>query len=91
MIRYHRGIDSYVLPIESPLEQAIKQASSCCEYCGAEREFEFQTTPHLLIKTDLDTNEDLATILVFTCSRDCTPLDGGSFVRERAIKVHYKR
>jgi len=92
VIRYHRGIDSCVLPFEVTDDQSKPVCDpGICPNCGAEREFEFQTTPHLLIKTNLDFIEDLATILVYTCSRDCTPNDGASFIRERAIKVHYKR
>ena len=93
VIRYHRGIDSCVLPFEVPADVTSDQLCDPgqCSNCGADREFEFQTTPHLLIKTGLDFIEDLATILVYTCNRDCLPKDGASFIRERAIKVHYKR
>ena len=91
VIRYHRGIDSCVLPFEVTADGPKVCDPGQCSNCGAEREFEFQTTPHLLIKTGLDFIEDLATILVYTCNRDCLPKDGASFIRERAIKVHYKR
>ena len=91
VIRYHRGIDSCVLPFEVTADKPKVCDPGQCSNCGAEREFEFQTTPHLLIKTGLDFIEDLATILVYTCNRDCLPKDGASFIRERAIKVHYKR
>ena len=88
VIRYNRG-DKFILPID---QSELNLEPGCCELCGKERTFEFQTTPHIMVKSGLELNGlDLATIVVFTCPKDCKAKDGSTFVTEKAAIVLYRK
>merc|ERR1712150_229787 len=58
VIRYNRGAE-FILPLD-PAE--LNLDPGCCEVCGVKRTFEFQTTPHIMVKSGLElSGGDLAT------------------------------
>ena len=91
IIRYNRGNDKQILlPVSS---DSICLDPGKCDRCGCTRTFEFQTTPHLMLKTGLEVSGgDLASVVVFTCPRDCVTLnENESFVTEKAVIVCYQK
>jgi len=88
VIRYNRGAE-FLVPID---QSELDFEPGCCEACGTERTFEFQTTPHIMVKSGLEfSGGDLATILLFTCPKDCAGKKGATFVTEKAAIVLYRK
>lgn len=70
IIRYDRGSDPLLIS-KYPVPENIP----VCEYCGSERQFEFQIMPQML--TVLRENEiDWGMLFVYTCKRSCTDKNG---------------
>ena len=84
VIRYNRSDSSIITPNEEKLNFDFGK----CDNCNEERKFEFQTTPHLFVKTGFEAADDVATILIGTCRKDCKMK--GSFVVEKGIPILYK-
>lgn len=78
IIRYKRG--------GTPLwiaKEPIPQSIPVCQYCGKERQFEFQIMPQVL--TLLKENElDWGVIAVYTCKANCTT--GANYKQEYVFK-----
>ncbi|KAB7504026.1 Programmed cell death protein 2 [Armadillidium nasatum] len=64
---------------------------SNCEYCGAERVFEFQIMPQMLVYLNVDSvndSIDWGTIIVYTCAESCSPKNT-SYLKEICFKQDY--
>ena len=84
VIRYNRSDSSILTPDGNDIDYDFGK----CPYCDEARSFEFQTTPHLFLKTGYEVNDDIATILIATCRIDCKTK--GSFAYEKSIPILYK-
>ncbi|KAJ4429449.1 hypothetical protein ANN_21618 [Periplaneta americana] len=71
ILRYERsGEPLWISSNNIPKEGDIP----CCEYCGGQRQFEFQILPQMLNYLDLDNTEksvDWGILAVYTCSKSC--------------------
>jgi len=71
VIRYNRGGEPLLCS-----NTAIPKSIPVCQSCGAERSFEFQIMPQLLMHLDVDSSIegptiDWGTLLVYSCTGDC--------------------
>ncbi|PNF25052.1 Programmed cell death protein 2 [Cryptotermes secundus] len=71
VLRYNRGgVPLWISTHHIPNEEDIPH----CEYCGTQRQFEFQILPQMLNYLGLDSTEDSVdwgTLAVYTCSQSC--------------------
>ncbi|XP_049865951.1 programmed cell death protein 2 [Pectinophora gossypiella] len=84
VLRYDRG--GSPLWITGNTENSVMNVANC-QYCGGERQFEFQVMPQLLnfINAGVDVNSiDWGVLAVYTCKSSCT--QGPAYKEEFIIK-----
>lgn len=87
VMRYDRHGTPIIATDLSPAPDNIP----ACNVCGGPRSFELQLTPHLLSLMDVDStdsNIDWATVMVYTCSKDCAIPESG-YAKEFVFKQDF--
>jgi pre-rRNA-processing protein TSR4 len=87
ILRYNRGGEPLLATDHANAPSDVPP----CGNCGSKRRFEFQLMPYLLSLIDIDdisSKVDYATVLIYTCSKDCDIKDFG-YSEEFAFKQDF--